>query len=109
LLLLDLLALAAQLVPNGKSMRYDTSSQFLVEQWDTMMQWESHGYQGLYRDACPPQWMKIMESLEGRTEGIAIMKSDENMLGHETLKMYALEGIERNEEDAYRRQEAPWF
>jgi hypothetical protein len=80
-----------------------------------MMQWKCHGHQGLDYDACPPQWKKIMGSLEGRTEGIAIIKSDENTLVHEALKLDALEGIERIEADlalpidAYRRPEAPWF
>jgi hypothetical protein len=84
-LLLDLLALAAQLVPTGRSIQYDTSSQFLVEQWDTIMQWKMHGYQGFDCDACPPQWKKIMWSLEGRTARIGIFKSEEDSLIHEAI------------------------
>jgi hypothetical protein len=80
-----------------------------------MMQWKSIGYKGLDYDACPPQWKKIIGSIEGRTGGIGIFKSTEDIQLHEAARMYALEGIERLEEDlaflvdAYRRPEAPWF
>jgi hypothetical protein len=114
-LLLYLLTLAVQLVPNGKTMQYDTISEFLVEQWNDMMQWKSIGYKRLDYDACPPQWRKIMGRIEGWTGGIGTFKSTDDSQLHEAARLYAAEGIERLEEDfalpvdAYRRPEAPWF
>jgi hypothetical protein len=108
-LLLELLALAAQLVPNGKTMQYDTTSEFLVEQWDDMMRWKSIGYKGLDSDACPPQCTKIMGSLEGRTGGIGIFRSSQDSQLHEAARLYAMEEDLALPVDAYRRPEAPWF
>jgi hypothetical protein len=62
---LDQLELAVKLVPNGKCMRYETESSWLVEQRDQMMQWKARGYQGFDYDSSPPQWKRIMEDLEG--------------------------------------------
>jgi hypothetical protein len=58
-----------------------------------MMQWKSHGCQGLDYDACTPKWKKIMESLEGRTQGIAVIKCDKESFIQKALMRYASEGI----------------
>jgi hypothetical protein len=70
---------------------------------------------GLDYDACPPQWKTIMGSIEGRTGGMVVFKSEDDTQLHEAARLYAVEGIERMEEDLalpvdiYRRPEAPWF
>jgi hypothetical protein len=82
-----------------------------------MMDWKAKRYQGLDRDACPPQWKGIMGSLEGRTQGVTVAKiterlTDSTML--DAIKAYATEAVPRLEEDltlpvdAYRQPEAPW-
>jgi hypothetical protein len=96
-------------------MQYDTFSEFLVEQWEDMMAWKRVGYQALDYDACPHQWKTIMRSIEERTGGIGIFKCRDDTQLHEAARMYAMEGIDRIEEDLalpideYRRPEAPWF
>jgi hypothetical protein len=67
-LILNLFEWAVKLIPDWKGMRYDTESDWLIQQWDQMLHWKELGYQGLDRDACPPQWARIMESLEGHRE-----------------------------------------
>jgi hypothetical protein len=41
-----------------------THSPFLVEEWDTMMQWKSAGDKDLNRDECPEVWSRITRSVE---------------------------------------------
>jgi hypothetical protein len=91
------------------------STNIVFGQWEDMMGWKRVGYQGLDRDACLPQWKAIMGSVEERTSGVGVFKSEENSLSHAAARMYAAEAIEWIEEelalpvDAYRRPEAPWF
>jgi hypothetical protein len=113
-LMLDLFARAAQLVPTGKQMKYDTFSNFLVEQWDDMMGWKRIGYPGLDHDACAPNGRRLWGMLE-RAQVELACSSQKTTLCHEAARLYAMEGIERTEEDlalpvdSSRRQEAPWF
>jgi hypothetical protein len=63
------------------------------------------------------QWEGIMGSLEGRTQGVAVVKINEDLtrsLMLEAIKTYAVEVIPRLGEDlllpvdAYRQPEALW-
>jgi hypothetical protein len=53
-LTLDLLEWAVKLVPDGKGLYYDTESEWLIPEWEQMMQWKQIRHQGLGRSACPP-------------------------------------------------------
>jgi hypothetical protein len=115
--ILDRLEWAVKLIPDGKAMRYETKSDWLVEQWNDMMAWKARGYQGLDRDACMPQWANIVREVEERARGMDIAKLDPVRTASgfmEAAWMYGEEAIPRLEEDlvlpvdVYRRPEAPW-
>jgi hypothetical protein len=100
-LILDQLRLAVQLIPDGKAMRYEIDSDWLVEQWCQMMQWKARSYQGLDRSACMPQWADIMREVEERAQGMDITTLDPTKTASgfmEAARMYALEAIPRHEE-----------
>jgi hypothetical protein len=116
-LILDQLKWAVKLIPDGKAMRYETDSDWLVEQWRQLMEWKAIGYQGLDRDACMPQWADIMREVEERSQGMDITKLDPRTTASaymEAARMYGEEGRIRLEEDlvtpvdGFRQPEAPW-
>jgi hypothetical protein len=101
-----------------RGMQYMSHSNWLVEQWTEMMQWKSVGYEGLDRDACPPEWKETMGGLEGRTRGVMMLKLRECQVNPsivEALRLDRQEAIPRLQEDlalpvdAYHRPEAPWL
>jgi hypothetical protein len=116
-LALEQFALAATLIPAGKDMRYETNSDWLIEQWNEMMRWKECGYLGLDRDACMPQWAGIMKYIEEGPRGVQMVKFEVNGTDSaivEATQLYAIEGLQRLEEerermvDACRQPEAPW-
>jgi hypothetical protein len=116
MMVLEQFALAVSLIPAGKDMRYDTHSDWLVEQWHNMMGWKDHGYVGLDRDACMPQWTEILKYIDEGPRGAFMVKIDENTTDSavlEAAQMYATEGLQRLQEDretmvdGYRQPEAP--
>jgi hypothetical protein len=81
------------------------------------LSWKEVGYQGLGRDACPPQWAGIIKNLEGRTQEVAFKYVEDGVIVSEiteALHLYAEETAHWYEEDltlpvdAYRQPEAPW-
>jgi hypothetical protein len=42
-----------------------------------MMEWQSIGYQGLDRKACPYQWREIMEHVETRVSKVTLISTGE--------------------------------
>jgi hypothetical protein len=116
-LILDLFEWAVKLIPDGKGMRYDAQSVWLIQEWDQMLQWKEVGYQGLDRDACPPQWAGIMMGLVGKTQGLAMVKFEERTMDStmmDAVRLCAMEAIPQLEEDlvdpidGYHQPEAPW-
>jgi hypothetical protein len=114
---LNLFEWATKLVPNGKSMQYETRSATLAHEWDQMIQWKVVNYQGLDRDACPQQLAGIMKNLERGTQLVAIKYVEDGMIVSEiseALQMYAQEAARLYEEDltlpvdAFRQPDAPW-
>jgi hypothetical protein len=71
-LVLEQLAWAGQLIPMGKTMRYDTRLDYLIEQWQDMIGWKECGYVGLDRDACMRQRRDVM-------------KEDQDLMNDETI------------------------
>jgi hypothetical protein len=109
--------LKISLVLEGKDMRYDTHSDWLVEQWNDMMGWKSRGYQGLDRNTCMPQWSRIMRMIEEENWQVCVVNIDESSTISAVLEAaqpYATEGLQRLQEDrmtmvdSYRQPEAPW-
>jgi hypothetical protein len=56
--------MAVKLIPAGKDMRYDTHWDWLVGQWNDMIDREMRGYVGLDRDQCMPQSVEIMKYID---------------------------------------------
>jgi hypothetical protein len=115
--ILQLFSQAVSLIPQGKDMRYDTHSDWLVEQWNDMLTWKGRGYQGLDRDACMPKWSEIMRLIEEENRLVGMVKIDESSTATVTLEaaqLYGTEGLQRVQEDrvtmvdGYRQPEAPW-
>jgi hypothetical protein len=77
-LLLTLFEDALKLVPDNRSLTYVTHSDWLFEQWSDMLGWQSVGYQGLDRKACPPQWKGIMNHVETRVDQVRMVKLSES-------------------------------
>jgi hypothetical protein len=77
MMILNQFALVVSLIPEGKDMRYDTHSDWLIQQLDDMCAWTARGYQGLDRDVCMPQWSGIMRLVEEGQRQVALMKIDE--------------------------------
>jgi hypothetical protein len=87
---------AVKLIQKDCAMHYLTHSDWLLDQWNQMMEWKSLNYQGLDRDACPYQWKGIIGYLEGRTRGLEMAKMETMGIDQAILKaatMYAHEGI----------------
>jgi hypothetical protein len=74
-LVLSLLGEVLKLVPDNRSLTYVTDSDWLFDQWTDMLAWQSIGYKGLDRGACPFQWKGIMEHVETRVEQVMTVKS----------------------------------
>jgi hypothetical protein len=63
--------------PDACELTYATCSDWLLAQWRDMMEWQSIGYQGLDRKACPYQWREIMEHVETRLSKVTLMSVGE--------------------------------
>jgi hypothetical protein len=72
---------ALKLVPNNRSLTYVTHSDWLYEQWSDMLGWKSVNYQGLDRNACPPQWKWIMGHVKTRVDEVILF-------AHERISWY---------------------
>jgi hypothetical protein len=117
-LLLNLLASATKLIPQGEGMYYASQSDWLLEQWNDMLEWKRLNYEGLDRSACPPHWKGIMDEIEGRTRGMDMKRPDElpvNQKIKDSVTQHALEGIAWYKEsletpvDGDDPPVAPWF
>jgi hypothetical protein len=106
-LALEQFAMAVRLIPPGKDMRYDTHSDWLVEQCCV----------GLDRDACMPQWEDILKYIDEGPRRVHMVKIDEgttDSIALEAAQLYAIEAIPGVEEDlaqmvdGYRQSEAQW-
>jgi hypothetical protein len=89
----------------------------LVEQWLDMMGWKERGYVGLDRDACMPQSAELLRYIdEGprRVHMVTIDESREDSTMLEAAQLYAIEELQRLEEDretivdGFRQPEVPW-
>jgi hypothetical protein len=83
-----------KLVPDNRSLTYVTDSDWLSEQWTDMLAWQSIGYQGLDRGACPFQWKGIMEHVETRVEKATMVKSGDSDVTQRIRNAVSLYGIE---------------
>jgi hypothetical protein len=62
-----------------------------------MVQWQSIGFEGLDREACPYQWKGIMEHVETRLSKVTMVKlSDTPVIEgiHSAVWRFGAEGIE---------------
>jgi hypothetical protein len=55
MLFLDHFADAITLIPEGRECRYETQSDWLFEEWQTMLRWQAAKYEGLESRQCLPQ------------------------------------------------------
>jgi ribonuclease HI len=68
---------ALSVTPNECELTYVTSSEWLLRQWAHMLEWQSIGYEGLDRKACPHQWREIMEHAETRLSKVTLISAGE--------------------------------
>jgi hypothetical protein len=68
---------ALSVTPNECELTYATSSEWLLQQWADMLGWQSVGYEGLDRKACPYQWREIMDHVETRLSKVTLISTGE--------------------------------
>jgi hypothetical protein len=68
---------ALSITPDECELTYTTSSEWLIEQWRDMLEWQSIGHQGLDRKACPYQWREIMAHVETRLAKVTLIRASE--------------------------------
>jgi hypothetical protein len=96
-LALVLLQDTLSIVPDQCELTYATSSEWLLGQWNDMVEWQSIGYQGLDRAACPYQWKGIMEHVETRLSKVTMIRlSDTQVIEgiHKAVWKFGNEGID---------------
>jgi ribonuclease HI len=88
---------ALSITPNECELTFATNSDWLLNQWADMLGWQSVGYEGLDRKACPHQWREIMEHVETRLSKATLISTRDSPVREDlwnAVKKYGAEGIE---------------
>jgi hypothetical protein len=88
---------ALPITPNECELTYATNSEWLLSQWADMLEWQSIGYQGLDRKACPHQWREIMAHVETRLSKVTLISTRESPVREDlwnAVKKFGEEGID---------------
>jgi hypothetical protein len=64
LIVLRNFAQVVPLCPEGSTLTFQIHSKWLIAEWDKMVQWLEHGYEGLKRSDALDQWHQIMTHAE---------------------------------------------
>jgi hypothetical protein len=82
-LVLTLFKDVLSITPDHCSLTYATGSEWLIDQWNDMLEWQSIGCKGLDREACPYQWKGIMEHVETRLSKVTLMRIGDTAITEE--------------------------
>jgi hypothetical protein len=88
---------ALSITPNECELTYATNSDWLLSQWADMLEWQSIGYEGLDRKACPYQWREIMEHVETRLSKVTLISTRDSPVREDlwnAVRKFGEEGIE---------------
>jgi hypothetical protein len=85
------------ITPDSCALTYATRSEWLMDQWNDMLAWQSIGYQGLDREACPYQWKGIMEHVETRLSKVTLMRFGDTAITEgirQAVEKFGEEGVD---------------